>query len=521
MNERFADRVLQTNTSCVLLPHRCRTRSGYISSVELKRVLASTKHHTLFTGQTGTGKEALADCAFYLSNRPPAKCQRLNCAGLESNLVASELFGHKKGAYTGADTDRHGLLRTCDGGLLFLDEIGWMPRDIQARLLRFMETGEIRPLGADRVEAHAHVRLLAATNQDPASCLLPDLRFRFDFEVSQPSLYERSTDIFWFMCQPSFLATNRVFTGITLRTLIALISTPWTGNIRELSKYFQRKALLHDPASLPPALRHVLDDPTVIPPEKLASWTAMCSAALCEAESFLKKLNPPATRTSQHHLLSLLAMIASTPNVTPGVASEQLQQSIISTQNLNQLVGDGVPGLGPFQHGLLEALLSAPTARNPFDPTVVPPCNSLDLLEALIDLRDFLPIFATSTRNANTALELRNNVICRTEWAPSKHFLTSLLTNPLDGLVFGAPQEPDDQPTLTEVLDALAINQPDRSICELCAAGFSNKVIATRLSLGTSTIAEHLNKLRSAFPSLVPHLPRKQAGRKRQNPSPN
>jgi transcriptional regulator with AAA-type ATPase domain len=255
------DRIIEIGgTKRVLLPERCSGPSESYSVKELSAILASDRHSVLITGETGTGKEMLADVVMQMTQRPKGKCQRLNCAGLDSNLVGSELFGHKKGAFTGAEKDRDGLLKSCDGGVLFLDEIGWLLPDLQARLLRFMETGEIRPIGADKIEHHANVRIVAATNKDVTEALIHDLRARFDFEVNLPPLRDRVGDILWFLCEPGFLGSEQVFTGITLRTLVGILTNKWEGNIRELKKYCQRKVILNPIAEQDNECRHILEN---------------------------------------------------------------------------------------------------------------------------------------------------------------------------------------------------------------------------------------------------------------------
>ena len=106
------DRIVEAGAKRVLLPASCSGPAGVVSVNELRAILASDLHSLLVTGDTGTGKEMLADCVMQVTKRPKAKCQRINCAGLDRNLVGSELFGHKAGAYTGAVGARDGLLKT-------------------------------------------------------------------------------------------------------------------------------------------------------------------------------------------------------------------------------------------------------------------------------------------------------------------------------------------------------------------------------------------------------------------------
>lgn len=141
MNERIM--VLEGGRR-VLLPEFCSSPSGLVNCERVQLILGSDRYNVLVTGETGCGKEVFADCAFQMTKLAKGRCQKINCAGMDREFVGSELFGHLKGAFTGADQNREGVLKACDGGILFLDEIDWLAPDLQARLLRFMETGEIR-----------------------------------------------------------------------------------------------------------------------------------------------------------------------------------------------------------------------------------------------------------------------------------------------------------------------------------------------------------------------------------------
>lgn len=301
------DRIVEIGTKRVLLPECCEGPSESYTVKELCAILASDRHSLLVTGETGTGKEMLADCVMQMTKRPKGKCQRLNCAGLDSNLVGSELFGHKKGAFTGAEKDREGLLKACDGGVLFLDEIGWLLPDLQARLLRFMETGEIRPIGADRIDYHADVRIVAATNKDVEKAMIHDLRARFDFEVLLPPLRERVGDILWFLCEPGFMGSEEVFTGITLSTVIRLFTHEWHGNIRELKKYCQRKVILEPIEPFCPELCHIFEDLDVGKRTDLDNMFGFAGLALAALEEYGKRNEAAQTDRNVLKVAALLA----------------------------------------------------------------------------------------------------------------------------------------------------------------------------------------------------------------------
>lgn len=198
----------------------------------------SQKHHSsvLISGPTGCGKEELAGILAD-KGRPFIA---VNCSGLDGPLVDSELFGHVEGAFTGAVKKRDGILLNAGDGTVFLDEIGRMPLGSQARLLRYMQTGEIRPVGDDKpLATKSHARVIAATNQhvgDPEK-FLPDLLQRFDFRLELPRLADRGADALFLMALPEFAPRNDVYTALSLGAACAVLLYDWPGNIRELVKY--------------------------------------------------------------------------------------------------------------------------------------------------------------------------------------------------------------------------------------------------------------------------------------------
>jgi len=191
----------------------------------------------LITGETGTGKEELAKLLIrFCPERPQDEAAFVNCAGLDANLVVSELFGHRKGAFTGANRDRRGKLLEVNGGTIVLDELGEIPLHEQAKLLRFLQTGEVQPVGSDEKPRVVDVRVIAATNVDPADPhrIRQDLRNRFAFEIRLPPLRSDPEALV-------VLLGNRldgdVFTGISVRWLLRLLWHEWPGNFRELDRY--------------------------------------------------------------------------------------------------------------------------------------------------------------------------------------------------------------------------------------------------------------------------------------------
>ncbi|MEX2648547.1 MAG: nitrogen regulation protein NR(I) [Alphaproteobacteria bacterium] len=213
--------------------------------------LAGTDLTALITGESGTGKELVARALHDFSRRRAKPFVAVNVAAIPRELVESELFGHERGAFTGATGRRAGRFAEAEGGSLFLDEIGDMPIDAQTRLLRVLQQGEFTPIGA-RGAVAADVRILSATNQDPAAlvrrgALRQDLFYRLNVvPVRVPPLRERRDDIpalvahFMAACEMAGLAP-RVFSADALERLRA---HPWPGNVRELRNVVSRALLL-------------------------------------------------------------------------------------------------------------------------------------------------------------------------------------------------------------------------------------------------------------------------------------
>jgi two-component system response regulator HydG len=234
--------------------------------------IAATKVPVLITGETGTGKGAVARAIHGESVRSAGRFVTVNCAALPDQLLESELFGHTKGAFTGAVVDRPGLFADADGGTLLLDEIGEMSPALQAKLLHVLESGTVRPLGATR-ERVVDVRLLAATHRDLRTRIREgtfreDLMYRLDVvSIELPPLRHRREDIPLLI--EHFLADARrrhpssTITGFSRDALALLLDHAWPGNVRELAHVVERAVLLANgpevaPADLPP---HVRDQP--------------------------------------------------------------------------------------------------------------------------------------------------------------------------------------------------------------------------------------------------------------------
>ena len=215
--------------------------------------IAATKVPVLITGETGTGKGAVARAIHGESVRSAGKFVAVNCAALPDQLLESELFGHAKGAFTGAVADREGLFAEASGGTLLLDEIGEMSPSLQAKLLHVLESSTVRPLGATR-EHPVDVRVLAATHRDLRARIREgtfreDLLYRLDVvSIELPALRHRREDIPLLI--EHFLAESRArhpatrVTGFSRDALALLLDYAWPGNVRELAHVLERAVLL-------------------------------------------------------------------------------------------------------------------------------------------------------------------------------------------------------------------------------------------------------------------------------------
>ncbi|MDH4273404.1 MAG: sigma 54-interacting transcriptional regulator [Gammaproteobacteria bacterium] len=219
----------------------------------IKKILPSDAT-VLILGETGTGKELVAQSIHYNSNRREKQFVVQNCAALPENLLESELFGYKKGAFSGAGADKKGLIELADGGTLFLDEIGDMPLGLQAKILRVLQEKEVRPLGGT-VARRVNVRIVAATHQDLASkvklgSFREDLFYRLTiFPVTVPPLRDRRDDIpalvKYFIDQLAQKYEKEII-GISPVVLNFLMRYRYPGNVRELRNIIERSILLAD-----------------------------------------------------------------------------------------------------------------------------------------------------------------------------------------------------------------------------------------------------------------------------------
>lgn len=213
--------------------------------------VAKTDSNVLITGETGTGKEVLARFIHENSSRSRKPFADINCCNLQPHLFESELFGSKKGAFTGADTDRKGIIQSAFGGTLFLDEIGEMPIDLQPKFLRFLETKSFYPVGSS-VQTQADVRIIAATNRDLSimseqGTFRTDLFYRLNvINIELPPLRQRREDILPLAMHfvDKFRHINTHVKGIEDSAVRCLSAYDYPGNVRELSNIIERAMIL-------------------------------------------------------------------------------------------------------------------------------------------------------------------------------------------------------------------------------------------------------------------------------------
>ena len=231
-------------------------------AVELARKVAPTDASVFISGESGTGKEVFAQLIHEHSRRAKKPMVPINCAALPEPLLESEVFGHRKGSFTGADRDKPGLLETANGGTLFLDELTEMPLALQAKLLRVIQDGVVRRVGSESTDAQVDVRFISATNRDPqqaveSGILRGDLFYRLRVvPITLPPLRKRQEDI------P--LLANHFLTyywnrhrqmpnrcpRLSEASIAHLRSRPWRGNVRELQNVIEHAAVLLEPEQL-------------------------------------------------------------------------------------------------------------------------------------------------------------------------------------------------------------------------------------------------------------------------------
>src|ERR1043166_9611740 len=235
---------------------------------ELIESVAASEANILIQGENGTGKELIANAIHHKSKRAKGPFIKINCAAIPKDLIESELFGYKKGAFTGATMDKEGLFEMAEGGSLLHDEIGEMPPYLQTKLLRVLQEREYRPIGSDRI-VHVDFRLICATNIDLDTALREgrlreDLYFRINtITLRVPPLRERTEDI-PLLCNHFLSKFNQRYKknvkSISPAAYPLLIRNRWPGNVRELENAIERAVLVCktgeiQPTDLPETIR--------------------------------------------------------------------------------------------------------------------------------------------------------------------------------------------------------------------------------------------------------------------------
>jgi len=247
------------------------------------QVVAPTDSGVLILGETGTGKELIARAIHNLSARRDRPFIKLNCAAIPSGLLESELFGHERGAFTGALTRKAGRFEVADKGTIFLDEVGDIPLELQPKLLRVLQEQEFERLGSTHTQ-HVSVRVVAATHRNLKQ-MVEDGKFRSDlyyrlqvFPLSLPALRERRTDIpllvRHFVTQ-SARRMNRSIETISPEAIEALTKYSWPGNVRELQNFIERAVILSPGNVLRPPLAELKEAAVQTPSSELSTLEEM------------------------------------------------------------------------------------------------------------------------------------------------------------------------------------------------------------------------------------------------------
>jgi len=253
-------KVLKKGLSTTVIPGFVGESAPMLAVYKMIESVADSNAAVFITGESGTGKEVTAQAIHKVGQRRDGPFIALNCAALPENLIESEIFGHVKGAFTGAQEARKGAASQANGGTLFLDEICEMDIGLQAKLLRFLQTGQIKRVGSDWSE-DVDVRIVCATNRNPMvevseKRFREDLFYRLDvLSIELPPLSHRGKDVI--LLGESFLKTyaaeeGKQFKSISPETQDMMLNYHWPGNIRELQNTIRKAAVVHDGVELEP-----------------------------------------------------------------------------------------------------------------------------------------------------------------------------------------------------------------------------------------------------------------------------
>jgi formate hydrogenlyase transcriptional activator len=255
-------------------------------------IVAPTDSTVLIQGETGTGKELIARAIHNLSGRRARTFVKINCAAIPTGLLESELFGHERGAFTGAISQKLGRFELANGGTLFLDEVGDIPLELQAKLLRVLQEQEFERLGGTRT-IRVDIRLVAATNRDLAAMVTEkqfrnDLYYRLNvFPIVNPPLRGRREDIpalVQYFTNKFARRMNKRIDSISTDTMNALSQYHWPGNIRELENFIERAVILTRGSSLAAPLSELRQQQLLVPPPNGSEGQVRSVATLEEAE---------------------------------------------------------------------------------------------------------------------------------------------------------------------------------------------------------------------------------------------
>ena len=271
-------KVIQKSLSAIATPGFIGESAPMLAVYKMIENVADSSAAVFITGESGTGKEVTAQSIHKVSQRRDAPFIALNCAALPENLIESEIFGHVKGAFTGAQEARKGAASQAHGGTLFLDEICEMDINLQAKLLRFLQSGQIKRVGSDWTE-DVDVRIICATNRNPMvevaeKRFREDLFYRLDvLSIELPPLSQRGKDVI--LLGESFLKTysaeeGKAFKSISAETQEMMLDYHWPGNIRELQNIIRKAAVVHDGVALEP---HMISLKTELPTSDASEYS--------------------------------------------------------------------------------------------------------------------------------------------------------------------------------------------------------------------------------------------------------
>jgi transcriptional regulator with GAF, ATPase, and Fis domain len=289
------------------------TSKCFLQATGMIPILSSSKSTVLLSGETGTGKELFARAIHYSGERRHKPFVPVNCAALPDHLIENELFGHNKGAFTGALAEKLGLLHEADGGTLFLDEINSLSMAVQSKLLRVLQDQEFRPLGSTKSKT-IDVKIIAATNTD-LRYLVETRQFREDLfyrlnvlSVALPPLRDRKEDIL--LLANHFLKIyakefGKANLGIGHTAKARLMSHDWPGNVRELQAVIQRAVAMGSAETLE---AHDLDLPQVAKPERTGpTMTLLSRGNMSDHSSFQSMKTKVIEEFERTYLIELLA----------------------------------------------------------------------------------------------------------------------------------------------------------------------------------------------------------------------